>query len=49
MTGDEKLKDILPEDKSEFCWFVEPWEAAVDLALEGTTYGECLSFIHCFS
>lgn len=36
--ADEKMADLLPEDKSDLCWFVEPWEAAVDLALTGTHF-----------
>ena len=33
LSGDVRMKNILPPEKSEFCWFVEPWKAAEDLKL----------------
>lgn len=37
---DKRLEDLLPEDKANFCWFVEPWQAAVDLALKDTSFSK---------
>ena len=38
------MKNILPPEKSEFCWFVEPWKAAEDLiklTLTGEYHSSC--------
>lgn len=37
---DIKMENILPGDKAEFSWFVEPWQAAVDIALINTEYSK---------
>lgn len=34
------MVDLLPEDKSDLCWFVEPWQAQVDIALQGSQYSK---------
>ena len=42
---DVKMEDVLPGDKAEFCWFVEPWQAAVDIALINTEYSKFIGNI----
>ena len=42
---DVKMEDVLPGDKAEFCWFVEPWQAAVDIALINSEYSKFIGNI----